>query len=74
MSRAIARLRAVLRVWIEDRLPWYDRVKEAERDAETESIRRRSIARRIFAERRMTRVLGEERLAGYRSVQLKARR
>jgi hypothetical protein len=62
VSRAIARLRAVLRVWIEDRLPWYDRVRESERDAETERIRRDSIR---------TRVLAERRLAGYRSVRLR---
>jgi hypothetical protein len=54
-------LRGAFRVLVERLLPWYDAEREAARDRRTEAIRRRSIATRIVAERR---------LANYQSVRL----
>lgn len=42
---------ARIRRWIEDVVPWFDRVAEARKAQRTEAIRQRSISARIEAER-----------------------
>ena len=37
------RLVSRIRLWLEDRLPWYDREAEEQAEAHTEAIRQRSI-------------------------------
>ena len=54
LDRAVTRIRT----WLEDRLPWYDRVAEQQADARTEAIRQKSIQARIHNEA----VIAEQRL------------
>lgn len=44
-------VRSAWRRLVEAALPWFDRAEEDRRDARTESIRQRSIAARLEAER-----------------------
>ena len=46
LDRAVS----VIRRWIEDRLPWYDREAEEQAMRRTQAIRRRSIEERVRAE------------------------
>jgi hypothetical protein len=55
---SLDRLVTAFRLWIEDRLPWYDRQAEQQASARTEDIRRRSIGLRIRAEA----LIAEQRL------------
>lgn len=46
----IDRLVSRFRVWVEDRLPWYNRAEEREKHERTQEVRKRSIEARIRAE------------------------
>lgn len=58
---SLDRLITAARVWLEDRLPWYDRAAELEAQQRTEAIRQRSIASRKAWEQ-----IYRERLTGTR--------
>lgn len=58
LDRVVSRMR----LWVEDRLPWYDREAEVAAHARTEIIRQRSIRLRKTAEDR-TQTIRTEALA-----------
>ena len=47
---SLDRLVTKARLWLEDRMPWYDRAAEQRADDRTEAIRRKSIQARIHHE------------------------